>query len=288
MLHRSFNVLLVDDEPDVLAVSKLAIRRMQLYGLPIRVLTAGGRREALELLRTHPEGSNIALAIIDVVMETEHAGLELCGDIRGALDNQVMPLIIRTGQAGKAPEREVIDRYEITGYINKVEATEGRLYSLIKGAIRQYAMTAYDYHAGQLLFHLITNLRSPARARKAVEACLDALGRSPAGVLLDSVHHSHCVVGPRFYAGSGTLADAMRGRGLRDQLALTPPTPVSRTGDRIHVTDEHLLVHVEGTADHPTPLQSVWTIAAPPPPFVQKALYMATRQMQVLLNLMER
>ncbi|MCB9545307.1 MAG: response regulator [Myxococcales bacterium] len=288
MLHRCFNVLLVDDEPDVLAVSKLAIRRMQLYGLPIRVLTAGSKQAAIELLTTHPEGSNIALAIVDVVMESDHAGLELCGFIREQLDNQVMPLIVRTGQAGKAPEREVIDRYEITGYINKVEATEGRLYSLIKGGVRQYAMAAYDHYAQQLLYHLVTNLRSPARARKAVEACLDALGRSPAGVRLDSMLHSHCVVGDRFYAGSGDLADAVRGRVLRDELGQAPSRAFGVAGDRVHLRDDALMVHVEGTADHPLALQSVWSIATTPPAFVQKTLYMATRQMQVMLNLMAR
>ncbi|MCA9547721.1 MAG: hypothetical protein KC613_25130, partial [Myxococcales bacterium] len=82
MLHRHFNVLLVDDEPDVLAVSKLALRRVSLYGLPVKVHTADSAAAARAFLTEHPEGRSVALALIDVVMETDTAGLDLCGWIR--------------------------------------------------------------------------------------------------------------------------------------------------------------------------------------------------------------
>ena len=54
------------------------------------------------------------------------------------MDNKVTQLVIRTGQAGRAPERDVVDRYDISGYITKVEATEDRMYTIVKSAIRQF------------------------------------------------------------------------------------------------------------------------------------------------------
>ena len=288
MIHRHLNVLLVDDEPDVLTISKLALRRMSLYGLPTRVHTAASKAEAIEFLTTHPEGRNVALAMIDVVMETDQAGLELCAYIRETLGNQVTPLIVRTGQAGKAPEREVIDRYEISGYVNKVEATEGRLYSLVKGAVRQYLMTAYDYYASQLLYHLVMNLRSAARARKAVSTVLDTMTRSVNGARLESLHDSHCLVSDRFHAGAGALADLAKARQLRDTLAQADSESLSITGDRLTITDDYLMLHIEGTQDHVLPLQSIWSIGAAPPAFVIGALYRATKQIQVLLSLQTR
>lgn len=288
MIDRFFNVLLVDDEPDVLAVSKVTLRRMKLYGIPVRLHTADSKAAAIEFLESHPEGRHIALAIVDVVMETEHAGLELCAHIREDLGDHLMPLVIRTGQAGRAPERQVIDDYEITGYINKVEATEDRLYSLIKGGVRQYVMAAYEHYAGHLLHHLTSQLHAPPRAHKAVERSLEALSLAPGGGRLESVHADHCVIADRFYAGAGQLRDSVRGRLLRDRLLEQEGTPLSPTGDRMVVTDDHLLFHVEGSRNHPTPLESVWTIGAPPPPFVAKVLYMTSRQLQVLLNLLDR
>ncbi len=38
-----WEILLVDDEPDVLSVSKLAMKNFEVYGLPLKIQTAGPR-----------------------------------------------------------------------------------------------------------------------------------------------------------------------------------------------------------------------------------------------------
>ena len=40
MFFKEWEVLLVDDEPDVLQVSRLAMRHFEVYGLPLRLHTA--------------------------------------------------------------------------------------------------------------------------------------------------------------------------------------------------------------------------------------------------------
>jgi CheY-like chemotaxis protein len=145
MFLKEWQILLVDDDPDVLSVSKLAMRNFEVYGLSVQVHTAASKAEAIEVIKnlTRLKNAIIAAAFIDVVMETDSAGLELCDYIRNTCEDNMMQLYIRTGQPGIAPERSVIDKYDINGYFTKVEMTEDKLYTLVKSACRQvlYAST---------------------------------------------------------------------------------------------------------------------------------------------------
>jgi CheY-like chemotaxis protein len=157
MFLKEWQILLVDDEPDVLSVSKLAMRNFEVYGLPIRIHTAASKAEAIEVLQqlNRIRHSVIAVAFIDVVMESDTAGLELCEYIRGAYDNKVMQLYIRTGQPGVAPERKVIDKYDINGYFTKTEMTDDKLYTLVKSGCRQVLYMGASIMLGNLLNLLI-------------------------------------------------------------------------------------------------------------------------------------
>jgi CheY-like chemotaxis protein len=89
MFVEAWNVLVVDDEPDVLSVSRLAMRKFEVYGQPLRIYTASSKLEALGLLEGElmRQGGypNLAVALVDVVMESDSAGLELCQHIRETL-----------------------------------------------------------------------------------------------------------------------------------------------------------------------------------------------------------
>src|SRR3954451_22391102 len=167
MFQRSYPVLLVDDDPDVLSVSKLALRSMMVFGVPLNVSAASSKAEAIEMLgrRTTrlPGGRGItpfAVALIDVVMETDTAGLELCQYIRDAMKDKITQIYIRTGQAGLAPERSVIDRYDINGYFTKVELTEQKLYTLVKAGVRGVHNSARHSVLGEMIDALIANAGS--------------------------------------------------------------------------------------------------------------------------------
>nr|MBN1229653.1 response regulator receiver protein [Anaerolineae bacterium] len=146
--NNRWNVLIVDDEPDVLSLSRLMMRSFSVYGVPLDIYAAQSMDEALHVLEkqmlTVAGWSSLAAAFIDVVMETDTAGLDLCHHIRDVMQNNITQLFIRTGQPGMAPEREVIDRYDITGYLTKIEATEEKLYALTKTCIRQYRWVATE------------------------------------------------------------------------------------------------------------------------------------------------
>ena len=129
-------VLLVDDEPDVLSVTRLALKNFSYEGRSLHFLEARSAAEARELLATETE--EVALALIDVVMESDNAGLELVNHIRNELNNSNTRVIIRTGQPGAAPEREVVDRYDIDDYKDKTELTTTKLYTTVRTALKSY------------------------------------------------------------------------------------------------------------------------------------------------------
>jgi CheY-like chemotaxis protein len=165
MFFTEWNILVVDDEPDVLAVTKLALRDVTVYGLPLKIHTASSKAEAIELLKgpLTLQGSTepiVAVALVDVVMESDHAGLELCEYIREEAGGHSVQLFIRTGQPGIAPERRVIDDYDISGYFTKVELSEQKLYTLVKSGVRQWFTSWYALMTEMSNTNLITHSNS--------------------------------------------------------------------------------------------------------------------------------
>ncbi|XOF33184.1 MAG: HD domain-containing phosphohydrolase [Candidatus Electrothrix sp. YB6] len=130
-----WKVLVVDDDEGVQTLTQLILKRMTFSGRSLQLLSAFSAKEAREILQHEKD---IAVALIDVVMESEHAGLELVEYIREELRNQYIRLIIRTGQSGSAPEREVIDHYDIDDYKDKTDLTAQKLYTTMRTALKAY------------------------------------------------------------------------------------------------------------------------------------------------------
>ncbi len=131
----TWKLLIVDDEEEVHVITKMVLEGMSFSGKGLTFLSAYSGREARETLRQH---NDIAVILLDVVMETGQAGLELVEFIRTELGNHLVRIILRTGQPGQAPEREVITRYDINDYKHKTELTAQKLFSTVTTAIRSY------------------------------------------------------------------------------------------------------------------------------------------------------
>lgn len=130
-----WRVLVVDDEPEVHAITRLALQGLAVDGRPIVPVDAHDAAEARRLLAGDP---GFALILLDVVMEREHAGLDLARWIREELGNRAIRIVLRTGQPGMAPEQRVMLDYDINDYRAKTELTAQRLITTILGAIRSY------------------------------------------------------------------------------------------------------------------------------------------------------
>ncbi len=192
MFQKFWNIMLVDDEPDVLAVSRLAMKNFKVFHLPIKLHTATSKDEAIAIMHDRfltQDGLSTTLtaAFIDVVMESDTAGLELCRYIREDMGNYITQIFVRTGQPGVAPEREVIDEYEISGYISKLDATEDKLYSLVTSGIRQYYWSSISNWLSNSISSLIEVTGSRYDVLSCVHDTLTQLHSDKDGKPLESV-----------------------------------------------------------------------------------------------------
>ncbi len=128
-------ILVVDDDPQVHAMTAVLLRDFDFDGRPFEVVSALSAEEAKAVLALRPD---LPVALLDVVMETEDAGLRLVRHIREELGNQRMRIILRTGQPGQAPERDVIVGYDINDYKAKSELTAQRLFTTLVSALRAW------------------------------------------------------------------------------------------------------------------------------------------------------
>ncbi|MBI4944979.1 MAG: SpoIIE family protein phosphatase [Bacteroidetes bacterium] len=130
-----WKVLIVDDDKDIHSVTRIALDNFVHKGKKIKFLDTYSGTETKKVLQEHPD---IAIILLDVVMETTHAGMETVKYLREELHNRFTRIILRTGQAGQAPEREVISAYEINDYKTKTELTATRLFTVILAGLRSY------------------------------------------------------------------------------------------------------------------------------------------------------
>jgi len=130
-----WRVLVVDDEPDIHSVTRLALANVVYKNRSVQVLSAYSAKEGMLTLRRE---TDIALVLLDVVMETEDAGLRLARQIREELSNALIRIVLRTGQPGQAPEREVILQYDINDYKGKTELTSQKLFTTVISSLRAY------------------------------------------------------------------------------------------------------------------------------------------------------
>lgn len=130
-----WNVLVVDDDPDIIELTRVSLKSFRFEGRGLRLICAASGAEARERLT---QERDLAVALIDVVMETDDAGLRLVEHIRNVRGDHFIRLIIRTGQPGSAPELEVINNYDIDDYKDKTELTAKKLYTTLRSALKSY------------------------------------------------------------------------------------------------------------------------------------------------------
>ncbi|MBT4040052.1 MAG: DUF3369 domain-containing protein [Rhodospirillales bacterium] len=130
-----WKIMLVDDEPDIHEVSKMALNDFSFDDRGVEFICALSGAEAKQSILDHPD---TAVMLLDVVMETEHAGLDVAKFVREEANNKNVRIILRTGQPGQAPEKKVITEYDINDYKEKTELTASKLFTLMYASLRSY------------------------------------------------------------------------------------------------------------------------------------------------------
>jgi diguanylate cyclase (GGDEF)-like protein len=130
-----WRLMVIDDEPDVHRATTFALAGVSILGRTLQFLHAYSASEATQLLQAERD---IAVVLLDVVMEREDAGLALVKTIRQDLKLNELRIILRTGQPGYAPEIETIHDFDINDYKTKSELTRTKLYATVTAALRTY------------------------------------------------------------------------------------------------------------------------------------------------------
>ncbi|MBU2897753.1 EAL domain-containing protein [Vibrio hepatarius] len=208
---RYWRVLIVDDDEEVHHATELALKDLIVEDRPLELLHAYSAKHAKSILC---DEADIGVILLDVVMETEHAGLELVEMIRDELDMHALRIILRTGQPGYAPEMETIQRYDINDYRTKPELTRIRLFTILTSSIRAYNQIRSQQIMRQGLEKVVKASTELAHlhgmqmfAEGAVKQISAIMQIEPDGLICAQETQDDKVVGPIIIAASGRYSN---------------------------------------------------------------------------------
>lgn len=163
-----WKILIADDEEEVHQVTEVAMIDIVFKGRPLEFLHAYSAREACDILAAQPD---IAIILLDVVMETDNAGLKLVRHIREQMGNRRLRIVLRTGQPGQAPERDVVVDYDINDYKSKTELTRQKLLTCVVSALRSYDdIVALENLSRDLEHQVMARTRDLSLAKEEAES----------------------------------------------------------------------------------------------------------------------
>ena len=131
-----WNIMIVDDEREIHRITEMVLGGIIFRERGINFIHASSGEEAIIKLQQHKD---VAVLLLDVVMETENAGLVVVNRLRNELKNTETRIILRTGHPGYAPESKIIIDYDINDYKEKTEITSQRLVTSVISALRSYS-----------------------------------------------------------------------------------------------------------------------------------------------------
>ncbi len=168
-----WKIIIADDEKEVHNITRMVLRDFTFDGLGVDFLSSYTGEDTRALIRDNPD---TAVILLDVVMEHDDAGLDVVRYIRNDLKNNIVQIILRTGQAGQAPEQDVVERYEINDYKTKYEFTAQKLYTTITSSLRAFRMN-------NSINRLNAQLNEELRERKLAEEKILRLSRFQESVI---------------------------------------------------------------------------------------------------------
>ena len=172
-----WRILVVDDDQEVHIATDFALQHVEIFGRRLELTHSNSRVEAQSLLL---KDRDFAVILLDVVMETDDAGLQAVKFIRDQLGMAMVRIILRTGQPGYAPELTVFNNYDINDYRTKSELTRTRLITAISAALRSYdqiATIAENKRSLELIIQDSTDLVQVREVDRFAALVLEKIGR---------------------------------------------------------------------------------------------------------------
>lgn len=247
MLLNYWPILIVDDDPDILQITKMSLKKYSYLGIPGKVFTYNNKADAIDFMKnqTMQYGSNVSVAIIDVVMETDEAGLELCNLIRGDMNNSFTQLYIRTGQAAKYTEKDILERFEVDGYLNKAEVTQERILKTVMDGNLEWVIRTTAHGHYTILALMIEAAGSRKTLREFLSIVLRNCNRDMHGNITKNSHTNWALLHQDEMFGGGVFEeDPGLIRKVYEQLSPQKPILERDTGARVVKDGEYYLFHL--------------------------------------------
>ncbi len=133
--NRTWKILIVDDEQDIHKIIKMIFDNHKIDDMNLEIFSACNSDEAIFLLK---ENSDIAVALVDIVMETEDAGINCVRRIRNELKNDKIRLILKTGYPSQIPGPEILEAFDISMFKQETDLTTQIIIEMICTSIKEF------------------------------------------------------------------------------------------------------------------------------------------------------
>lgn len=152
----SWKILIVDDEIEIHSVTKLALNDFIFENKKLDFVSAYSGKEAVKVIQSNPD---IAMIFLDVIMEHDKAGLDFVKYVREILGNELVQIVLRTGQPGQTPEKQVIQEYDINDYKTKTELTGIKLFTTVRTNLKTFSALSQERAKSQQLKQILEQLQ---------------------------------------------------------------------------------------------------------------------------------
>jgi len=136
MKEQVWKILLIENNNRLHTIIEKAAQNIYINNKKLFILHAKDIEEAKALLKEHQD---IAVAFIDIAMQTPESGLELIHYIRYKLHNTLTRIILIASHDTSMPAEDIIEKYDINDYKEYDEVDEHKLFNVIRTAIKQYS-----------------------------------------------------------------------------------------------------------------------------------------------------
>jgi len=130
-----WKVLISDDDEGIHQITNLILSKEKFDDISIELINKYSAKETIEYLKTHDD---IAVIILDMIMEKDDSGISVINEIRDTIKNKHIRIVIRTGQASDKSIYKLINDYEINDYKEKNNLRAMDLKTTLTFALRGY------------------------------------------------------------------------------------------------------------------------------------------------------
>jgi EAL domain-containing protein (putative c-di-GMP-specific phosphodiesterase class I)/GGDEF domain-containing protein len=206
----TYKVLSVEDDLDYQEALINALVTLNYDDKDVEILTANSAREAIKVIAKNPD---ISVILLDVIMEADDAGLRLVDTIRDGIGNDLVRIVLLTGQSGVAPVNDIMKNYDIDDYWSKPDLTHDHLQTIILSNLRTWHHLKdmkEARHGMQMLVEssqrLATKRDILAYTQSILEEVSQLLNMKTGGIVCFSSGFDHGVEQALIVAASGDLA----------------------------------------------------------------------------------